>query len=142
MSDLKKCRPSFCKHYRAMSEHKTCEAGVEYSIFNGTPRDHHPCFPRRGKPNPTGCDKADYPTVEDVARWDAYISERFGKTGKAREAIVTHLGGPWKKGIGPGQGIIDCPACGGTECLSFSRSSYNGHIHARCATDGCVSWME
>lgn len=52
--------------------------------------------------------------------------------------------GPWNKKkyrVG-GAGRIDCPACGGHETLGFTRAAYNGHIHAACKTDGCVSWME
>ena len=30
----------------------------------------------------------------------------------------------------------------GKETLQFSRSGYNGHIHAKCSTDKCVAWME
>ncbi len=53
---------------------------------------------------------------------------------------------PWraehkKKKIGGSQ-TIDCPACGNSKTLSMSIAAYNGHVHARCATAGCVSWME
>lgn len=41
------------------------------------------------------------------------------------------------KGLKP-----DCPVCCESNVLQFTRSGYNGHIHAKCATDGCVSWME
>lgn len=37
-------------------------------------------------------------------------------------------------------GVIECPACKGR--LTLSQSSYNGHVHAHCATENCVSWME
>jgi hypothetical protein len=40
-----------------------------------------------------------------------------------------------------GRGVMDCPVCG-TGKLHYSRAGYNGHVHARCETDGCVSWME
>lgn len=60
----------------------------------------------------------------------------------AREAIVEHLGGPWKKGTPGGKGLIDCPVCEKVLCLSFIRAASNGHIHATCRTLGCVSWME
>jgi hypothetical protein len=39
------------------------------------------------------------------------------------------------------QEAIDCPTgCGGK--LHLSQSSYNGHVHGQCTTNGCVSWME
>ena len=40
-----------------------------------------------------------------------------------------------------GSGEIPCPICkAGT--LRYSRSAYNGHVHASCSTEGCVRWME
>ena len=131
----------FCKHYRAMSEHKTCSAGVEYESLKGVPWDDRPCFVLDGKVNPT-CNLAAYPTPEEIEAEDAELRVRFEKIGKARQAIVDHLGGPWKKGKPGAQGVIDCPACNGAKTLQFSRAGYNGHIHARCTSKDCVSWME
>lgn len=36
--------------------------------------------------------------------------------------------------------VIECPKCKGR--LHLSQSSYNGHVHGNCETEGCVSWME
>lgn len=44
------------------------------------------------------------------------------------------------KGSG-GIGEIACPCCDGGK-LRYSVASYNGHMHGRCSTQGCVSWME
>lgn len=47
----------------------------------------------------------------------------------------------WRKKPPRGKAeVIECPACKGR--LHLSQSSYNGHVHGRCETDGCVSWME
>lgn len=35
---------------------------------------------------------------------------------------------------------IECPICKGV--LHLSQSAYNGHVHGKCETAGCVSWME
>lgn len=40
-----------------------------------------------------------------------------------------------------GSGEMPCPICK-TGTLRYSRSSYNGHIHAACTKDDCVGWME
>ncbi|MBW7895159.1 MAG: hypothetical protein H3C27_08595 [Opitutaceae bacterium] len=40
-----------------------------------------------------------------------------------------------------GAGEMVCPICE-TGRLRYSRSSYNGHVHADCSTVGCVQWME
>lgn len=43
---------------------------------------------------------------------------------------------PWGK-----KAVFDCPACK-TGKLHLSQSSYNGHVHGRCTTPDCLSWME
>jgi len=58
----------------------------------------------------------------------------------ARAAIVQHIG-PWKQGA-PAGGVIDCPVCKAKGSLGFVRAGINGHIHAKCRTENCVSWME
>lgn len=132
----------FCKHYRAMSDHKTCEAGVSYDSFKGLLFEKRPCFCKNGQSPNAGCSLMEMPTAEELAAEEAEWQKRFEKTGKAREAIVKSLGGPWKRNTPGAAGNIDCPVCGGKESLRFTRSGYNGHIHAACKTAGCVSWME
>lgn len=138
----------FCNNYRAMSDHKTCDAGVFYVTLDGHGKpgffDKAPCFWRRGKgaAKPCSCPYAAYPTDEEIAADEAESRASMERIGKARQAIVTHLGGPWKRGTPGARGRIDCPVCGGKETLGFSRAGCNGHIHAGCTTDKCVRWME
>lgn len=129
----------WCKNYRGMFQKETCEVGVK---FNSLPLygqkgfyDACPCF----GPN-TGCEKAVYPTPEEMATEEAELKMRFANMAIARSAIVEHLGGPWKKGYKTYFGSIKCPVCSGE--LMFSRAGCNGHIHAACKTENCVSWME
>lgn len=133
----------FCKHYRGVHEKNTCEAGVAFVSLEhyGTKEfvASGPCF---GPEQSGECESKVYPTAEEIAEDDRQMAERFASFGKAREAIVADCGGPWKRGMGGSSGSIDCPVCDGAETLQYSRSSYNGHIHARCSTDDCVSWME
>ncbi len=136
-----RARRGFCNHYRAMSEHTTCEAGVCYEQFKGLPFAERPCFYTEGETPPGGCELAAYPTAEEIAQRDAEMRKRLEDMGKAREAIVAFLGGPWKKGTQSAGGAIACPVCGIGGALHFSRAGYNGHIHAQCVT-GCVAWME
>jgi hypothetical protein len=131
----------FCNHYRAMSDHDTCEVGIAYDTFKGLKFEQRPCFMRNGV-CPGGCDKAVFPTPEEIAAEDAEFMARFAKVAEARIAIVESLGGPWKRGTPGASGTIDCPACKGVKTLRFSRAGYNGHIHAACSTDDCVRWME
>ena len=121
----------------------SCEAGVAFSSLEnyGTKLFHSscPCF---GPEQSGECQHKEYPTAEEMAARDAEIKARFERTIIARAAIVDYLGGPWKRGMGKSGGRIDCPVCGKESALQFSRSGYNGHIHAACDTDDCVSWME
>ena len=134
-------RTEFCKHYRAMSDHTTCEKGVAYDDFKGLAFEQRPCFERNGVA-PCGCALAEFPTAEERAEEERQTNEYVQRIANARQAIVNHLGGPWKRGkTGSSQGEIDCPVCSEGQ-LRFTRSGYNGHIHARCTTDGCVGWME
>ena len=49
-----------------------------------------------------------------------------------------------RRGYGKGNGVakdtMTCPVCGGT--LYFRVANCNGHVHAKCKTDGCLAWME
>lgn len=135
-------RTVFCNHYRAMSDHATCEAGVAYDKFKGIPFDARPCFGRNGGSPPPGCELAQFPTPEQIAAEEAEFQKRMENTMQARAAIVAHCGGPWKKGTPGTSGKINCPVCGGDATLRFSRAGINGHIHAACTTEGCVRWME
>lgn len=131
----------FCNHYRSMSDNETCKAGIHYAMFKGLPFDQRPCFERDGVA-PGGCPLAVFPTAEEKTERDRLMEIRFENIGKARRAIVEHCGGPWKRGTPGAAGVIDCPACDGKETLRFTRSGYNGHVHAACMTEGCVAWME
>ena len=131
----------FCKHHNSERDNKTCAAGVPYESFRGMPFDKRPCFSEDGNPRP-GCDLVQLPTAQELAAEDAWLKEQDQKHGTARQAIVAACGGPWKRGMASMRGVIDCPACGAVKSLTYSRSGYNGHIHAKCATKGCVSWME
>lgn len=131
----------FCKHYRAMSEHATCEKGVAYDDFKGLKFEERPCFERDGVA-PPGCALAEFHTKEEREQRKREMMARFAQIGTARAAIVEHLGGPWRDGHDSGKhGVIECPVCKSGQ-LRFTRSGYNGHIHAGCTTPGCVAWIE
>jgi hypothetical protein len=130
----------WCKNYNGMSVKDTCDVGVKYDSLPkyGTKgfMKTCPCLGPFG-----GCDKAVYLTKEEMKAEDRMIRERLKRILKARAAIVEFIG-PWKKGMVGRSGSIDCPICSGENTLKFDRSGYNGHIHARCKTENCVSWIE
>jgi hypothetical protein len=131
----------WCNHYRGMHEKQACEAGVRFDSLPHYGTEAFmgacPCFGPCG-----GCDKAEYPTLEQLEENRKALNKRLEGIGKARSAIVESLGGPWKRGMPGASGAIDCPVCSGQKSLRFSRSGYNGHIHAACTTEDCIRWME
>lgn len=137
-------RPDKCVHYNGCLGNDTCDAGVNYAELAG-PGDAYaqrlPCHPQlTGQPKVV-CEKKRLPTVEELAEDERETKERSVRIGKVRAAIVEACGGPWKKGMLGVAGSIECPACI-KGSVSFTRSGYNGHVHARCSTAGCASWIE
>jgi len=79
------------------------------------------------------CPKLEYPTQEEIAREDEESAARFEKIVTARAAIMADVGES-------GLGAIICPVC---KCGTLTYTiAMNGHVHAKCSTDGCVCWME
>lgn len=133
----------WCIHYRARdpktgADYKTCEAGVEFESvrqFGG-----QPCFltdAGESRPDARPCPSLRRPTVEEIGAHEGWLARRI-------DLITTVMVGikPWRdahKGRSASE-IVECPACKGR--LHLSISGYNGHIHGKCATEGCVSWME
>jgi hypothetical protein len=138
-------RSDKCVHYNGCALHDTCEAGIPYESVTATAECGRKSLPCTGVLNPAGlatCASRRVPTAEELAAEQAAFKARHEKTMKARAAIVEACGGPWKKGAVSKTGRIDCPACGQANTLAYSRAGYNGHVHAKCSTADCVSWME
>lgn len=138
-----------CKHFNGVRS-VVCEAGVKYEdveLGKGTPKYSLPCIKAspisRTLRNELGatCEKCLMPTEEELMAQVLEMQDDMEKTMMVRQSIVKHLGGPWKRGMKGSAGSIDCPACGKGR-VNFTRSGYNGHIHAKCSTDNCVAWME
>jgi hypothetical protein len=89
----------------------------------------------------TTCDKRETPTREQAEAEERSHHERAKLTVRCINAAHEHAKAA---GLGRGHGgtgQMDCPAgCGGT--LGYSVAGYNGHMHAKCITAGCVNWME
>lgn len=145
--------PGWCIHYRYNRDPKTpaentCEAGVRYDIFapkEGGPRyPQQPCFltdKGDSKPEAMPCEHLRRPTKEEIALHEEWRNGRLSALGKVMTAIRPWRDEHTKKRIGGAQ-TIDCPACGGDKTLSMTIAAYNGHVHGRCKTPNCVSWME
>lgn len=130
----------WCVHYRSPLRYDKCTGGVSFESFHGTRFDARPCFlTSRGesKPGTTFCAGLRRPTADEIAEYAAWIHERYARTVLVKEGIEV-----WRK-ANAGRDVAEvvaCPACGGRLHLSIAR--VNGHVHARCETEDCVSWME
>lgn len=150
--------PGTCKHFNGV-QNKVCRRGVAYEV--NWPMQPKPCIqfieksarggtyiragetPAERKPFP-GADRAkpcpfyEAPTTEEV---EADRRESDAHFEKAMTAIK--VASAWRvkpKPVADRHEAIECPICKGR--LHLSQSAYNGHVHGKCETEGCVSWME
>lgn len=127
-----------CRHFNGI-QHEACRAGVRYRRGG---QQAMPCIPKfiNGR-DVWPCELFALPTREEAeADADKRMAsiERTDRAFSAARQDADSRG--LKKGHG-GAGSLPCPACNaGT--LRYSVASYNGHMHGRCSTDGCVSWMQ
>lgn len=106
---------------------------------------------KAGEPNMSPCiggHKASDPAAL-CAKWERRSLEHAEKRADEieemmeRMAIVMPVVSKWRvrpKPTTSRREVIECPKCKGR--LYLSQSSYNGHVHGKCETEGCVSWME
>lgn len=147
---------SWCVNYCGLIDHKLnrithCKAGVEYEgvfkkvDFTYSREDGHkyqssearPCF-KHEHPLTDGCPHCRFPTPEEIKANDEEMTSRINKLFAARGAIEAVFKQQQKDG---GAGAMPCPVCK-TGQLHYRRAASNGHIHAKCSTADCVSWME
>jgi len=146
-------RPGWCVHYgydRA-KRRPTCAVGLDPERWLPGYRDMPspkppyvdlcPCFLRNGQPKSREtfvCDRLRLPTPEEIALHNAWFEQQMAKQAKVGELVLAwrtkHKGTTYRE-------VVDCPACGGEKTLSLSIAGRN-HVHGRCTTKGCVSWME
>jgi hypothetical protein len=70
-----------------------------------------------------------------MTRAEDTIGEWIERFVRAIEAIQAHAAG--RRGI---EGTISCPSCQAS--LHYGIAAYNGHVHARCETPGCVDFIQ
>lgn len=135
--------PKWCVHYRYRDmrrvNYATCGAGVEYSTLEHLPFDRRPCFltdKGASKPDAAPCAHLRRPTADEMAAYAHRVLSRLNEMSRMFEAIypwrVQHDGTNYRE-------TVTCPLCGGRLTLVMHT---NGHLDGRCATDGCVRWME
>ena len=130
-----------CVHFNGVGQIK-CKAGVVYHELLGNGPGcfaNLPCL--KDDKAEVKCDKVKFPTREEA---EAKTDEWMKRVERSRLCITAAHADAKAKGFGKGHGgvsLLPCPSgCGGE--LRYSVASYNGHMHAKCSTKGCVSWME
>lgn len=147
-----------CKHFNGV-QNTLCKRGVAYQV--NWPNGPKPCIkylhksanggtylepgeePAETNPFP-GSDKArpcpfyEEPTSEQVQADRKEIGAHF-----ERALAAIRIANTWRVKPKPASDrneMVECPVCKGH--LHLTQSAYNGHVHGRCETSGCVSWME
>lgn len=122
-------RLSTCRHFTGVQS-DACSKGVAYrEVRDESTRPFgFPCTGGTGT-----CALREPVSAKEVDAEDALLAKLFWQMAEAREVIVS---------TGQPSGAVDCVACGKTDGLRFSVSSYNGHVHAACSTPNCLRWME
>ena len=130
-----------CVHFNGI-QHDTCEAGIRYDSIHGSGPGwaaHMVCLQ-----DPKATARCGSLTLLTRPEAEKLVDERKERMERflicVGEAHNHAKAQGLKRGNG-GAGEIPCPArCGGT--LRYTVASVNGHMHGRCSTNGCVSWME
>lgn len=139
---------SYCQHYaRGSGPDMVCKAGMDLNAvkrvrvpWGGREVRFGPCIRGHTLPDPKQhCPHWVRRTREQA---EAYADEV--DRGVERMKKVMPVVSAWRTWSPTNRvtksEVIVCPACNGR--LHLSQSSYNGHVHGRCETDGCVAWME
>lgn len=124
---------TWCRHRTPFDKTKypVCQIGVDYHQFSF---DDCPCLGESERAR-VRCPSYSAMTPEELAAREAELLARFERIGTIRMAIVKQIKTTSVRG-----GHMPCPCCK-TGIVGYSQAS-NGHIHARCSTVNCASWME
>lgn len=114
-----------CRHFNGVQNNR-CRADVEYHSLVG----RLPCVADPGE-NIAKCNLCDRYSDEEVSAIKARRRESIAFVIAAISEIAKIEGS---------FGEIECPKCKGR--LNWTRASYNGHVHAKCKTDKCVSFLQ
>lgn len=137
-------RKDVCIHYNGLVS-KSCKAGVQYASVVAAREqgvsllDKAPCFSRNGLSEL--CVNYCLPSVEEIEEYERCIENHLQQIIVTRKAIKEDIEatGMVRRDVA---GQIPCKICkDGTVSYSCA-GAYNGHIHAKCSTENCVSWIE
>lgn len=137
---------NYCQHYaRGKGADMVCAAGMDLKTIKKVATGERqinwgPCIEGHTLANPH----------EHCPHWIRRTREQGEKRADAiaaslrRMEVVMPVVDKWRtwspKNPVSKREVIECPECKGR--LHLSQSSHNGHVHGKCETPDCVSWME
>lgn len=127
-----------CRHYSyegGMKGGPRCAAGVDMTAPGST----RPCMPLDGKA--PACDKREEFTQPEREAWAAYRADSMIRMSKIMPLVPGSSRDRKNRPEWGKRGSFDCPGCG-EGAVHWSRSPYNGHVHAACTTPNCFAVME
>ena len=139
MAKARERRLLTCRHFTGI-QNNTCGLGIFYDSCEKP----LPCLPpyRDDADQSQGeCAMRVFYTPEDLDREDRERDAFLFNMAKARTAIVAHMDERGTRKTNTSS-ALPCPCCDGGTLAYRCAGAYNGHIHARCSTEGCVAWME
>ena len=143
--------------YSNGAQNKLCKRGVAYAQF----QPGMPCIqlihksarggtylrpgeiPAETKPFPGAQPKERCPFYEEPTDEQVQADRADTEASMNKTLAAIKVASQWRVKPKPAQdrrGVVECPICNGK--LHLSQSSYNGHVHGKCETADCVSWME
>ncbi len=133
-----------CQHFHGI-QRPLCGAGINIRLLVGGPdagwAARLPCFLSDAPKCEVTCESRKLATREEAELEVVKQEQEMDHFLKVHRGAKDHAKA---KGLGRGNGgtgEFPCPSgCGGT--LRYSVASVNGHMHGRCSTKGCASWME
>ena len=123
-----------CRHFLGI-QHATCGAGLPLPKKCGGVCVPFALADTFAKPSP--CPGFALLTREEERAQDREVDALVAKINTARRAITDHTKGARSCG-----GRIACPVCKAAGTTLTFTVAFNGHVHARCSTPECVTWME
>lgn len=133
---------NYCQHYDPQPRGKGCKAGQDIKAIQNVQVGQRklkwgPCIEGHTLADPTAhCPK----WIRRTREMGEARADRVAR-GMALMEKVMPVVDAWRTRPPTNKAeVIKCPACEGR--LHLSQSGYNGHVHGKCETKGCVSWME
>ena len=134
---------NYCQHYgRGKGVDMVCARGMNLKEVMGVPvgkMKWGPCIGGHNLEDPT---KHCPHWVRRTQEHAEALADTFEASMRQMEIVMPAVD-KWRVKPKPSSDrreIIECPECKGK--LHLAQSSYNGHVHVHCETEGCVSWME